>query len=177
MNKIDQYPGWARPSSLHAAVGTFALACCAVVFPARADLPGQAPLSSAEPAEAWAEGDTVRELLRVDAEAARGQRGLRQAADWIGPPSPAAHAGTSSRMPDRIDVQAIYGLGKALHADVLINGRLASFRSGRATPIQHGAAASDEPYSLLGIDVPCVRLRKAGEPHTACLLHQDSHRE
>ncbi|MCD0501899.1 hypothetical protein [Bordetella petrii] len=179
MNKIDPCPGWACLPLLRTAAWTFTLAGCAAAFPARADLPGQVSHQSAVPAEAWAEGDTVRELLRVDAEAARGQPGLRQASDWIGPRSqaPADRGASASRMPDRIDVQAIYGFGKTLHADVLINGRLASYRSGRAAPMQHGTVASDEQYSLLGIDVPCVRLRKAGEPHTACLLHQDKNRE
>lgn len=136
----------------------------------------------------WAEGDTVRDLLRLDAQAAR-VTAPRQAADWLRPGTPqvAAHAarigraggyagpeaGDAPGAADRIDVVAIYGVGKVLHADISINGRLSRYRAGRALPLASSPLGA-QPYSLHAIEAPCVRLRKAGEPYTACLLHADS---
>jgi len=135
--------------------------------------------AEAEPAvaaQAWAEGDTVRELLRADAQAARATPPPRQAADWLGPRAggaPRASGGPAdaphgSGAADRVDVVAIYGVGKALHADISVNGRVSRYRAGRAAPL--ASASPGDSYVLQAIDVPCVRLRKSGEPHTACLL-------
>ena len=125
----------------------------------------------------WAEGDTVRDLLRADAQVARAMSPLQQAADWLPTAMHARGAPSHVRTPDamdHIDVQAIYGVGKALHADISVNGRLARYRAGRAMPLESSGPPGGEPYALLGIDAPCVRLRKAGEPHTACLPSWDA---
>ena len=131
------------------------------------------PAAAVQP---WAEGDTVRELLRADAQAARAAPPPRQAADWLGPRAggaPRASGGPAdaphgSGAADRVDVVAIYGVGKALHADISVNGRVSRYRAGRAAPL--ASASPGDSYVLQAIDVPCVRLRKSGEPHTACLL-------
>ncbi|HYG42759.1 MAG TPA: hypothetical protein VEA17_07555 [Bordetella sp.] len=135
--------------------------------------------------DAWAEGDTVRELLRADAQAARAAQPPRLAADWLAPATGTAHTpGASTGNPpdggpgstDRIDVVAIYGVGKALHADISVNGHLSRYRAGHAKPMASHPSIG-ESYALLDIQVPCVRLRKSGEPYITCLLDAGSNHD
>ena len=193
MNNIDPRPhkalAQARPR--RAAWLAILAAGCGAGLPAPAQtlaLDDAAPAAETADAErvaadeAWAEGDTVRDLLRADAQAARAAPPPRQAADWLGPPAGSAlrtPAGLAGSLPDgasvaadRVDVVAIYGVGKVLHADVSVNGRVSRYRAGRAAPL--ASLPAGEPYVLQAIEVPCVRLRKAGEPYTACLLHTGS---
>jgi len=142
----------------------------------QAEAPAEAPAGAGAPTEPWAEGDTVRDLLRADAQAARAARPLQRAADWLGRAPQAEVSATPGHLPDaadRIDVMAIYGVGKALHADISVNGRLARYRAGRERPVAGGHPGAGDPYALVAIDGPCVRLRKAGQPHTACLSLAD----
>ena len=84
---------------------------------------------SAAPAKpAWPESDTVLDLLRADARAAARQR-LGHAQDWLSSSSPVPQPASLSApgMPgrdgqDRVDVLAIYGVGRTLHADVAVKG-------------------------------------------------------
>lgn len=171
MSKIEPRSPVRRHARFRTRLAAAAIACGAMPCAAApADSTG-API--AEPA-GWAEGDTVRDLLRADAQAAQTARHPQQAADWLGP----SHAGRPPSSPhgglaDQVDVMAIYGVGKSLHADVSVNGRIARYRAGRAWPLESQLSADGERYALLSIDVPCVRLRKAGAPLTACLLNQD----
>jgi len=131
---------------------------------------------SAEAATAWPESDTVLDLLRADAQAAAAQLRLGRAQDWLAPPTPASLPHTAppyaaaGGVPDRVDVIAIYGVGRALHADVSINGATWRYRQGRHWPLGVAAGQPAEPgYALVGIDLPCVRLRRDGGVRTACL--------
>lgn len=131
----------------------------------------------------WPEGDTVRELLRADAQAARAASITpRQAADWLRQPAPDARraaapsgaAASALSVPvDRIDLLAIYGVGAALQADVSINGVVSRYRAGRATPLA-SSPGHGEAYVLQGIKVPCVSLQKAGQTHNACLISTEA---
>ncbi|MBV7482367.1 hypothetical protein KW845_05365 [Bordetella sp. BOR01] len=125
----------------------------------------------------------MRDLLRADAQAARAARFPRQAVDWLAPQLPGGMVRLPGAPPgnrpdgepgsiDRIDVMAIYGVGKALHADISVNGRVSRYRAGHAMPLL-GSPLAGESYALLAIEAPCVRLRKAGERYTTCLLNAE----
>jgi len=189
MNKIDPHPvkSRARPRPCRAAWLAVVAAGCGAAMPVMAQLPAadaavHLEASDAAPAvaeEVWAEGDTVRDLLRADAQAARAAPPLRQAADWLEAPAGGARRASAgpadeASAADRIDVVAIYGVGKALHADISVNGRIARYRAGRAAPLTSAPPLAGDSYALQAIEVPCVRLRKAGAPYTACLLHSGS---
>jgi len=157
--------------------GLPALAQPAVDVPVAADPADAVAPAAPEAPDPWAEGDTVRDLLRADARAARASRSLRRANDWLATTPQAGDSPVRGRSPDavdRLDVLAIYGVGKALHADVSVNGRLVRYRAGRAMPVAGGGAVPGESYALVAIDGPCVRLRRAGEPRTACLSAGDA---
>ncbi|WP_242697265.1 hypothetical protein [Bordetella petrii] len=188
MNKIDPHPVKSRVlrRPRRAAWLAVVAAGCGAAMPVTAQLPAAdeaahleaSDAASAAPEAVWAEGDTVRDLLRADAQAARAAPPPRQAADWLEAPAggaPRASAGPADEASaaDRIDVMAIYGVGKALHADISVNGRVARYRAGRAAPLASAPLAGDS-YALQAIEVPCVRLRKAGAPYTACLLQSGS---
>lgn len=130
--------------------------------------------------QGWPEGDTVRELLHIDAQAARAASGLPpRASDWLRQPDapqaalrPAGHDAASHEGPDRIRVVAIYGVGKALRAHVSVNGTVLLYRAGRPAPMG-GNAGDSNPYTLQAIDTPCVRLGRAGQSYTACLASEE----
>ncbi|WP_231501687.1 hypothetical protein [Bordetella petrii] len=172
MSKIESLSPACRHARLRLRLAVVALAWGALPGAAWPADPTGAPVIEQA---GWAEGDTVRDLLRADAQAAQAARHPQQAADWLGPP----HAGSprpslQAGQADQVDVLAIYGVGKSLHAEVSVNGRVARYRAGRAWPLESQLSADAERYALLSIDTPCVRLRKAGAPLTACLLNQDA---
>jgi len=128
------------------------------------------------PRAAWPEADTVLDLLRADAQAAAAQLRLGRAQDWLARPGgasappvtvPPRSAGGPA---DRLDVVAIYGVGRALQADVSVNGAVWRYRQGRHWPLGVVSAQPAEPgYALVAIDLPCVRLRRDDDIRTACL--------
>lgn len=105
-------------------------------------------------AQAQTELDTVREMLRLDAERALAVE--RQRGGALVKPATAP----ATRPPERIVVLAIYGLAGRLKADVLVNGERRSFRQGAA--LARGAQASAREYQLVGIEDACVHLSKPG---------------
>lgn len=134
----------------------------------------------AEPS--WPESDTVLDLLRADAQAAAAGKRLERAQDWLAAPRVLAPplAASSDAVPavrvepagdarDRLDVVAIYGLGQSLYADIAINGELWRYRQGRRWPQGIDDAAGEPRYSLVRIELPCVRLRWQEAQRTACL--------
>ncbi|SAI57412.1 Uncharacterised protein [Bordetella ansorpii] len=153
------------------------------------DEPGQqapaapdASVVSAAPAKpAWPESDTVLDLLRADARAAARQR-LGHAQDWLSSSSPVPQPASLSApgMPgrdgqDRVDVLAIYGVGRTLHADVAVNGAVWRYRQGRHWPLGIAGQNGEPRYALVAIDLPCVRLRRQDDVRTACLHAEPAH--
>jgi hypothetical protein len=142
-------------------------------------VPAGQPESATVAESPWPESDTVLDLLRADARAALAGKRLERAQDWLAtmpgaampaPPMPSgAHAGQTGNARDQLEVLAIYGVGRSLHADIMINGELWRYRQGRHWP-QGVADATGEPrYSLVSIEQPCVRLRMQESTRTACL--------
>jgi hypothetical protein len=141
------------------------------------------------PDPVWPETDTVLDLLRADARAALAAKRLERAQDWLAPSaasaasaSAAASGAAANALPgagrDRVDLLAIYGVGRSLHAEVSVNGVLWRYRQGRRWP--QGISGEDvEPaYALAAIDPPCVRLRWQDAPaRTVCLRGAEARHE
>lgn len=106
--------------------------------------------------------DTVREMLRIDAE-----RALAQERQRGGGPPPKAKVVVAPKPAERVSVQAIYGLTGKLKAEVVVNGERKEFRQG--SEWARGAISSPQEYRLVRIDDTCVHLSKAtGGLRVAC---------
>lgn len=162
------------------AAGAAAAAGSAADTQAAPGSPATAAMPAAQAQPAWPESDTVLDLLRADARAAAAQR-LGRAQDWLPPSSPAqgpARAsvpGPSGRDADSVDVLAIYGVGRALHADVSVNGAVWRYRQGRHWPLGVAGQNGEPRYALIAIDLPCVRLRRQDDVRTVCLHGEQAH--
>ncbi|GAA4322978.1 hypothetical protein GCM10023144_03460 [Pigmentiphaga soli] len=116
------------------------------------------PCWPAAASEGAPELDTVREMLRLDAERALAQE--------RGPAARPAPAHGAPRI-DRIRVQALYGMAGRRTAVLDINGERKEYREGAETPLG-GASAAD--YRLARIDDRCLHLVKAGRNRVACFI-------
>jgi hypothetical protein len=138
----------------------------------------------------WPESDTVLDLLRADAQAAAAGKRLERAQDWLAMPrtlvpplvspgaaSPPVRSEPSGDARDRVDVVAIYGVGRSLYADIAINGELWRYRQGRRWPQGIDDAVGEPRYSLVRIEQPCVRLRWQQAQRTACLRRTEASRD
>lgn len=111
---------------------------------------------------AWANGAnpvvTVDELLRLDTQAAL----MAARRSVVGPlerPGPAViHDGETLLL-------AIYGVGKSLTAELLIDAEPHVFRATRALPV----LGRSRTYTLDRIAPPCVHLNKKGSTEVVCL--------
>ncbi len=105
---------------------------------------------------------TIDELLRLDSQAAllaarKNIFGMTQ--------HPQAGSGTDAVRPDSNQVLAIYGIGKLLTAEVLLDSEPHVFRHSRARPVW----GSSLQYRLERILPPCVYLKKSGQTQVICL--------
>ncbi|ANN78661.1 hypothetical protein [Bordetella flabilis] len=115
-------------------------------------------------APAWPEADTVHELLRRETRAAL----ARRRGPGLQGPTHAADSDSQTAQPaDRIDLSAIYGVGKRLHVEVVLNGRRLRYRHGRKWPDQ--APDGVGVYALRAIEGSCVRLDGASGNRHVCL--------
>ena len=121
-------------------------------------------------APGWPDADIVDELLRRETRAALAaqeqRRGIRR--DAMSATDPGAQADTQ---PDRIDLAAIYGVGKRLDVEVLVNGRRLRYRHGRKWPEE--APDGDDAYALRAIQGHCVTLDRVGGNRRVCLARGD----
>lgn len=67
----------------------------------------------------------------------------------------------------RLQLMAIYGVGKKLLAEVNIGGRPHVYIHGRALAV--GTKADPSAFVLRGISGSCVQLERKDEAHTLCL--------
>ena len=105
---------------------------------------------------------TIDELLRLDSQAAllaarKNIFGMTQ--------HPQAGSGTDAVRPDSNQVLAIYGVGKLLTAEVLLDSEPHVFKHSRARPVW----GSSSQYRLVRILPPCVYLKKSGQAQVICL--------
>lgn len=108
---------------------------------------------------------SVRELMRLDTALALEQarsRLHRQGAEHGRPETRSLLAQSGA-----LRLLAIYGVGKKLLAEVMIDERTHVYMRGQAWAV--GVKAGPSAYRLLGISGSCVHLERAGEEHTLCL--------
>jgi hypothetical protein len=145
----------------------------AVRLAVQGDTPVDAP-SSLIAAPGWPDSDIVDELLRRETRAALAAQQQRR-----GPPrgarlsmeSDASTAMLPDAQPDRVDLAAIYGIGKRLDVEVLVNGQRLRYRHGSKWP--DDAPDGDGAYALLAIQGNCVTLDRVGANRRACLSRGD----
>jgi hypothetical protein len=113
----------------------------------------------------WPDTDTVDELLRRETRAALAAQARRRAID--DPQSPAGARTSAEPGPDRIDLAAIYGIGKRLHVEVLVNGQRLRYRHGHKWPEE--APDGVGVYVLKAIEGQCVMLDGATGGRKICL--------
>ncbi|WP_066634458.1 hypothetical protein [Bordetella sp. H567] len=156
-----------RRQRLRRAVAMMAIAAsCA----ARAQGDAGAVPPDAAAAPGWPDADIVDQLLRRETRAALAEHAHRRGA----PPDPPAR--TESRaaaqaQPDRIDLAAIYGIGKRLDVEVLVNGQRLRYRHGRKWPEE--SPDGEGAYALRGIHGSCILLDSPGGNRRACLSRGD----
>ncbi|WP_141217931.1 hypothetical protein [Bordetella genomosp. 5] len=164
----DAGTGQAPAPSVSAAPVAPVAANAAPADPLDANATPAAPLDANAPAaplaasagpdlpQAWTGSQTVADLLRAEVQAQR---------------APVA-AGPSVRERG-VRVQAIYGIGRHLMADVAIDGDVQRFRSGQEQARRRDARAAGEAgesYRLQRIEPPCVVLRHGSDTLRTCLL-------
>jgi hypothetical protein len=124
------------------------------------------PLTEIEAvAPGWPESETVDELLRRETRAALAMQ--RRRPGLHGPMAASGPESQPEQPADRIDLSAIYGVGKRLHVEVLLNGRRLRYRHGRKWPDQ--APDGVGVYALRAIEGFCVRLAGAAGDRPICL--------
>lgn len=105
---------------------------------------------------------TIEELLRLDSQAAllaakKNIFGLTQQTQ--------ARTGTDADPSESHQVLAIYGIGKILTAEVLLDSEPHVFKNSRARPVWGPSLL----YRLDRIVPPCVYFKKSGQAHVVCL--------
>ena len=105
---------------------------------------------------------TIDDLLRLDSQAAllaakKNIFGLTQQTQ--------ATQGTDADSSESNQVLAIYGIGKIMTAEVLLDSQPHVFKNSRARPVWGPSLL----YRLERIVPPCVYFKKTGQAHVMCL--------
>ena len=101
---------------------------------------------------------TIDELLRLDTQAAL-IAARRSVVGTLERPGPAVVNDSETLL------LAIYGVGKSLTAEILIDAEPHVFRAARAQPV----LGRSRTYTLDRIAPPCVQLQNSGSPEVLCL--------
>lgn len=170
---------------------SIALPCVGSERPVAAAADAAATIATSQPMDAeappaWPDAGAVEELLRRETRAALAMQRRRERMNEIrldasapngartaGVAEPAGERKAASGDADgdgpasRIDLAAIYGVGKRLHVEILHNGRRLRYRHGKKWPDEapDGAGA----YALRAIEGSCVRLDRTGDQRRVCL--------
>jgi hypothetical protein len=136
---------------------------------ARGQPPAGLPAAQAvSPDPHWPEAPSVNELMQAELRAAllvQRQRAAGKARSAMAANSAAGDAGEPAH--DRVDLAAIYGVGKRLNVEVIVNGQTRQYAHGKKWP--DGGAGIKDAYALVAIDGRCVKLDGAGGTRTVCL--------
>lgn len=122
---------------------------------AQPGLPPPAP--TAPPVESW-EAQSVRELMRQDLREALRESSSAPAG------RPADRAARPLLAPRLV---ALYGVGRALMAEVQVGQRAYLYVRGQAFPAGHAGDAG--VYQLRGMNGACVQLERGEDRHSLCL--------
>lgn len=107
---------------------------------------------------------SVRELMRLDTEYA-----LKSARDRLSVKKPAVLPAkrVSRSMSGEPRLSAIYGVGRNLMAEVVLDHAIYLYRNGQALPV--GVAPGDDIYLLTKISASCVDLQRTDASHHLCM--------
>lgn len=108
---------------------------------------------------------SVRELMRLDTEHAL-KRALARVSD-SGQRVSDSPPRISRNMMGEPRLAAIYGVGRQLMAEVVLDHVIYLYRRGLALPV--GVAPGDDVYVLRSISTSCIELEKPGSSHHLCL--------
>lgn len=111
--------------------------------------------------EEW-EIQSVRELMQQDLHEASGRPGSRQASLDV---QPDAAPGVRAVLAPRL--VAMYGVGRALMAEVQVGRQAFLYVRGQAYPAGH--AGDKGVYQLRGMNGSCVQLERGEDRHSLCL--------
>jgi hypothetical protein len=117
---------------------------------------------------AWPQAQTVNELLYEETQAARVQQRqythTRMDATVI-------EDVAKERGSDRLELAAIYGVGKRLNVEVLINGQRRVYRHGHKWPdtVPDDGQKGTNAYGLQAIKGPCITLNSPAGSRLVCL--------
>ena len=122
------------------------------------DVPAVLVSEHLPPGSALTDRTTIEELLRLDTQAA-----INTARRKVFGSKEAEHAQMS--LGSHPIVHAIYGTGRTLTAEVLIDGHAYTFKSARRKSLMGSASG----YELERIAPPCIYLTKAQKQEVSCL--------
>lgn len=109
---------------------------------------------------------SVRELMRLDTEQALTLARARSST----PDQPVSERNTqrvSRSMNGDPRLAAIYGVGRQLMAEIVLDHVIYLYRRGQALPV--GVAPGDDVYLLQSISTSCIELKKSDASHRLCL--------
>lgn len=128
---------------------------------ARAGEPSRTAPAPEDPETRW-ETQSVRELMRQDLSDA-----LRTASGGAGGGLPDAGRGEGVRPVLEPRLVALYGVGRALMAEVQVGRRAYLYVRGQAWPAGH--VGDRGVYQLRGMNGACVQLERGEDRHSLCL--------
>lgn len=108
---------------------------------------------------------SVRELMQLDTRQALTL--ARARFSELNPAMPEEPGRIARSMSAEPRLSAIYGVGRHLMAEVLLDQTLFLYRRGQALPV--GVAPGDNVYMLKSITTSCVELQKPDALHHLCL--------
>lgn len=152
MSKIEGVPGVVRTGLARLCVALLAFLCVPVSAVPRIDGLDIDQMS-------------VRELMQQDTELAltlARQRSSGVRGTGVQPPQRVARPMTGEPR-----LAAIYGVGRQLMAEVVLDQVIYLYRHGQALPV--GVAPADDVYLLKKITPSCIDLKNAGASHHLCL--------
>ncbi|WP_157792926.1 hypothetical protein [Bordetella genomosp. 8] len=138
------------------------------------DSPPSVP-SVVSSAPEWPDKDIVEQLLRRETRAALAAQAHRRGRGVGATPASASTASIAdapAEAPaDRLDLAAIYGVGKRLDVEVVVNGHRLRYRHGHIWPEE--SPDGDGVYALRAIQGQCVLLDRDGGKRRVCLTRAD----
>lgn len=125
------------------------------------------PPQASLPDPQWPEAQSVNELMQAELRAALLAQRQRQPGRARAAAADPAGGIADEPAADRVDLAAIYGVGKRLKVELIVNGQARQYGHGKKWS-DEGAGIKDA-YALVGIDGRCVKLDGPGGIRTVCL--------
>jgi hypothetical protein len=122
---------------------------------------------------AWPDKDSVEHILRLETAAVL--QAMQGGPGRLGMPiagAPTQASGVpgpqTDKQDDRISLAAVYGVGKRLQVELLVNGRRQRYQSNRRLP-EGVQTRQQQAYRLVAIEGRCVKVDKGEGTRRVCL--------